>query len=145
MLCLNKKQERVLININTDFFFKRQKKKRVNLSIYLNSENNVNILAPILGQYNIKPLELLTKVNDKFFLNQCFIHEDIKNNLLVPLIVEFSKNTFDIYIKKLYNIYLYNMFKQEIRKRYLDVRLLYKIQLINKNNFVFSLINKIIC
>lgn len=44
----------------------RCKVKKVKLNIFMFSENNTNVLSPILGQYGIKPLDFLQELKLKF-------------------------------------------------------------------------------
>lgn len=44
----------------------RYKVKKVKLNIFMFSENNTNVLSPILGQYGIKPLDFLQELRQKF-------------------------------------------------------------------------------
>ena len=53
-------------NIDNDIKGIRYKVKKVKLNIFMFSENNTNVLSPILGQYGIKPLDFLQELRQKF-------------------------------------------------------------------------------
>jgi hypothetical protein len=60
----------------------------VKLLVVLNSENNNTCLAPILGQYMIKPLDFVERVKK---INK-FDHDKINSSLLVAVSLEVGKN-----------------------------------------------------
>lgn len=114
--------------------------KVIKLSIFLNSENNSNILSPILGQYGIKPVDFLDVVKQKFFKgNEEVLPVFINENLVLSLYVEFGKNnTYNIILRKFEMSYLYNVFCQNYvfySKIYFN--LLFICKMITLQNIVF--------
>ncbi len=122
------------------YFFQNLKTKKIKLNIWLESDNNNNLLSPILGQYNIKPTDFINaismQVEDPFH---------IKNNIIIPVIVTFIKNTFTIYFKNLYYINIINLFLTKNRYIKFNMLFFYKLYLYTKKkNFSNSLIRTIL-
>lgn len=133
----------ILIGIlNVNYRFNKIKnvryvKKQTDLCIGLNSDNNNNILAPILGQYNIKPQDFLLDLREKF-LKDNIIDEDILNSITIPVRIIFIKNNvYNIRIKRLYNINLYNSFLTKKKKYilicYYYIKFTYLMHMLRKN------------
>jgi hypothetical protein len=118
-----------------NFFGLRCIEKKIKLNVYLASENNSNILAPILGQYGIKPLDFILK---------------LKDNLLKSLIFSFilligKNNVYTISFKQFNNAFLYNVFLQRKKGVFLNVLFMYKIQSVwgNKKKILFYLLKRL--
>ncbi|MCA2612747.1 MAG: hypothetical protein IM521_23800 [Microcystis sp. M27BS1] len=120
------------------------------------SENNSNILAPILGQYGIKPLDFVVKLKESFML---LVGEHKENKfesnevefLLKSLVFSFllfvgKNNMYNIILKKFSFSFLYNVFLQRRRKVYFNVLFLYKLSLIYINKFkvLFFLLKRLL-
>jgi hypothetical protein len=107
------------------------------------SENNSNILAPILGQYGIKPADFILKLKDTFIITVKNQH-DIINDLLTYLVFSFilkigKNNSYAITFKKFSYSYLYNTLAQRRKRVFLNVLFLYKLFFFDKkkNNLYF--------
>lgn len=127
--------------------------KKIKLNIFLASENNSNILAPILGQYGIKPLDFVVKLKESFMLlvgENKFESSEIEF-LLKSLVFSFilfvgKNNIYNIVLKKFSFSFLYNVFLQRKRKVYFNVLFLYKLSLVYLNKFkvLFFLLKRLL-
>ena len=118
----------------------RVKTKKIKLNIWLESENNNNLLSPILGQYNIKPMdfinEISTKIKDPF---------NIKHNLIIPITVTFIKNTYNLSFKEIYYTNIINIFFFKKTNVRFDILFFFKTFLYTKKkNFFNSLIRRML-
>jgi len=115
-------------------------KKEVKLLVFLNSENNNTCLAPILAQYNIKPVEFLDRLKRVFSFND----EKIDNSLVVSIILSIGKNNIYDIISRKFNLgYLYNIFLHGKKRRYLNVLFLFKVKVLC--DYKWSLFFSLIC
>lgn len=133
----------------------RQIEKKIKLNIFLASENNSNILAPILGQYGIKPSDFILKLKDNFLsnvlLNKGAVQENdidlLLKNLIFSFILSIGKNNvYSIIFKKFANVFLYNVFLQRKKGIFLNVLFLFKMQYMygNKNKILFFLMKRLL-
>lgn len=108
----------------------RRVEKKIKLNVFLMSDNNSNILAPILGQYGIKPSDFITRLKDTFISTNKLSNIDV---LLIHLVFSFivyigKNNAYRFVFKKFNYSFLYNTFLTRKKGIYLQVLFLYKLQ-----------------
>lgn len=126
--------------------------------MFLASENNSNILAPILGQYGIKPSDFLVKLKEVFLhtFKGKIEHIDIDmllNVLIFSFVLSIGKNnTYMMGLRKFNFSFLYNIFAQHNKEIYLDMLFIFKLYILggnqiannNKNKCLFFLIKRLL-
>lgn len=120
----------------------RCKVKKVKLNIFMFSENNTNVLSPILGQYGIKPLDFLQELKLKFkSLKEVGLSDEVVQGVLLSIFVTFSKNNkYDIIFRKFNVGSIYNIFLQRKRKMYLNLSFLYKLHVLAYQTLKYRLL-----
>jgi len=118
------------------------------------SENNSNILAPILGQYGIKPSDFTTKLKDAFMntvsLSNLGNIDILLNNLIFSFVLYIGKNNIYRFVFKKFNYtFLYNTFFQRKKGVYMNIIFLYKLYCLKSkgninNKSIFFLLRKLL-
>jgi hypothetical protein len=107
------------------------------------SENNSNILAPILGQYGIKPSDFTAKLKDAFIntvsLSNVGNMDILLNNLVFSFVLYIGKNNAYRFVFKKFNYsFLYNTFFQRKKSIYMNIIFLYKLYCLKNKDNLYS-------
>jgi hypothetical protein len=107
------------------------------------SENNSNILAPILGQYGIKPSDFTVKLKDAFIntvsLSNVGNMDILLNNLVFSFVLYIGKNNVYRFVFKKFNYsFLYNTFFQRKKSIYMNIIFLYKLYCLKNKDNLYS-------
>lgn len=106
--------------------------KEIRLFINLNNIDNTSYLAPILGQYGVKPIDFISKFSNEV------IQKLYLNDFILPIKVIIYSNS-DFIIEYLKPTVCYLLSNKTNNLTILDIYKICIIKSFNLNNFIFDI------